>query len=58
VCRWPIVVFFLVVFGCGTALAAAYEALSEFDRDANSYTLAVVILLRAIVLAAGFGIWK
>jgi hypothetical protein len=56
--RWPIVVFFLVAFGCGTAVAAAYEALSEMDGAANSYALAVVILLGAIVLAAGFGIWK
>jgi hypothetical protein len=28
------------------------------DGAANSYALAVVILLGAIVLAAGFGIWK
>jgi hypothetical protein len=27
--RWPIVVLFLVAFGCGTAVAAAYEALSD-----------------------------
>jgi hypothetical protein len=56
--RWPIAVFFLVAFSCGTAVAAAYEALSEMDGAANSYALAVVILLGAIVLAAGFGIWK
>jgi hypothetical protein len=43
---------------CGAAVAAAYEALSEMDRGANSYAPAVVILLGAIVLAAGFGIWK
>jgi hypothetical protein len=52
--RWPVVVFFLVAFGCGTAIAAAYQALSEMDAAANSYALAVVILVGAIVLATGF----
>jgi hypothetical protein len=56
--RWPIAVLLLVACGCGTAIAAAYEALSEMDEAANSYALAVVILLGAIALAAGFGTWK
>jgi hypothetical protein len=56
--RWPIVVFAPVAFGCGTAVTAAYEALCKIDGAADSYALAVIILLGAIVLAAGCGIWK
>jgi hypothetical protein len=64
--RWPLAVFVLVAFGCSTAIAAAYEAFEDMEvrgvmdgeGAANSYALAILVLLAAIVLGAGFGFWK